>query len=299
MRVSVLLNCAAGSVDAAASEEQAQAVEEAFDNAGVSATVALVAPDDVRDAVTAAARDGGDAVVVGGGDGTLNGAAAVLAGGEVPLGILPLGTFNHFAKSLGLPLDLPAAARVVAAGVVRRVDLAEVNGHVFLNNSSVGVYPRLVLARDRQERRFGHGRRRAMARAALGTLRRLPLMDVTVTTTAGEERLRTPFVFVGNNRYELSVFGGQRDSLRGGELCLYAAHATSLPHLLLSTVHVLLRGCESAGDWETRCVPALELGTTAQEVRVALDGEVRRLEDPLRYRSRPGALAVLAPPPEQ
>ena len=95
-----------------------------------------------------------DAVVVGGGDGSIRTVASVLAGTNVPLGILPLGTLNHFAKDLGIPLHLKEAAQVIAKGKTRAVDLAEVNGETFINNSSIGIYPYIVL--DRERRRAHH-----------------------------------------------------------------------------------------------------------------------------------------------
>ena len=116
-----------------------------------------------------------DAVVVGGGDGSIRTVAGVLAGSEVPLGILPLGTLNHFAKDLGIPLHLGEAAEVIAKGAQRDVDLAEVNGETFINNSWIGIYPYMVL--DRERRRAHHKVAKWMAmvpalfRARRGTFR--------------------------------------------------------------------------------------------------------------------------------
>ena len=94
-----------------------------------------------------------DVIVAGGGDGTIHTIAAVLAGTGVPLGILPLGTLNHFAKDLGIPMELHDAVDVVAAARGVNVDVGEVNGIVFINNSSIGVYPYMVLDRERLRRR--------------------------------------------------------------------------------------------------------------------------------------------------
>jgi hypothetical protein len=122
-----------------------------------------------------------DAVVVGGGDGSVRTVASVLADTGVPLGVLPLGTLNHFARDLGIPLDVEAAAETIAKGDVRVVDLAKANGEIFINNASIGIYPYLVIARERQGRpgpRHRHlqdarGRdRRAVEPAAGGARRR-------------------------------------------------------------------------------------------------------------------------------
>src|SRR5207342_1025227 len=118
---------------------------EAFRSAGVAATFDLVDGGRIEEAAAAAmemaALGSIDAVIVGGGDGTVRAVAGAVAGSNVPLGILPLGTLNHFARDIGLPIDLEQAVAVIVAGHHRRVDLAEVNGRVFINNSSVGIYP--------------------------------------------------------------------------------------------------------------------------------------------------------------
>ena len=157
-------------------------------------------------------------MVVGGGDGTLSAAAEALAGGDVPLGVLPLGTRNHFARDLGLPdWTSKRRLRVIAAGHVRRVDVGEVNGRVFINNCSLGVYPDLV--RDRESAGVATDRRRfsAMVRAGWGSLRRFRVRTVTLRVDGRVWRATTPLVFVGNNRYETRLFGlGRRDGLEEG-----------------------------------------------------------------------------------
>src|SRR5476649_731552 len=111
--------------------------------------------------ITAAKRAlarGVDAVVAGGGDGTINAVASVLAGSSVALGVLPLGTLNHFAKDLNIPLDLDQAIATIARGTTAQVDVGDVNGRIFVNNSSLGLYPHIVRARDQQQRRLGRGK---------------------------------------------------------------------------------------------------------------------------------------------
>src|SRR5271166_1000269 len=95
-----------------------------------------------------AARANSQAVVAGGGDGTVNAVAGALVATDTALGVLPMGTLNHFAKDLGIPLDLEAAARNVFIGDIAKVDVGEVNGRVFVNNSGIGLYPRIVRERE-------------------------------------------------------------------------------------------------------------------------------------------------------
>ena len=145
MKASVLLNAAAGSVDSEATAKEVARVLAAFRTAGIEAVaVSAVEPLHLPAAVEKAARSDADVVVLGGGDGTLNCGVEALAGGDKPLGILPLGTLNHFAKDLGIPMDLDEAVRTIVAGNVRTVDVGEVNGRFFLNNSSIGIYPEVV-----------------------------------------------------------------------------------------------------------------------------------------------------------
>ena len=153
------------------------------------------------DSARRAAVDGCARVVAGGGDGTISTVAALLAGTDKALAVLPLGTLNHFAKDLGLPLELEAAARVAATGRVVRVDVGEVNGRVFINNSSIGLYPRLVRRRQQQQDRLGRGKWAAFLFAGLSVLRRYPFLDVRLEADGRTFSRRTPFVFVGNNDY--------------------------------------------------------------------------------------------------
>src|SRR5512141_2280718 len=135
---------------------------------GVQAEITLADNGDeiaraVRDAIAA----GVQTVVAGGGDGTINEVASLLVGTKLTLGVLPLGTLNHFAKDLGVPLDLEGAVRTVVQGRVAEVDVGEVNGRVFVNNSGLGIYPQIVAEREAEQERRGTGKWAAFARAAL------------------------------------------------------------------------------------------------------------------------------------
>jgi diacylglycerol kinase family enzyme len=134
-----------------------------------------------------------DAIVVGGGDGSVGTVAGVLAGTGVPLGVLPLGTLNHFAKDLGIPTDLAGAVAVIAAGQTRDVDIAEVNGKPFVNNSSIGLYPHMVIHRDRQTRLLGIGKPLATLLASLHTLQRFPRRRSGPGAGAGRPGVRGPY----------------------------------------------------------------------------------------------------------
>jgi diacylglycerol kinase family enzyme len=287
-RIVVLQNADAGSAC------QPGAIEAAFREAGVAAEVRPVEGPALRDAAAAAAREA-DVVVAAGGDGTVNAVASALAGTSTRMGVLPLGTLNHFARDLGIPLDLREAARVVAAGGVRRVDVAEVNGHAFVNNSSVGFYPHVV--RQRSRLRAWLGKWLAMAWSVVAVVWRLPRMRLRLRTEQLEAPVVTPFLFVGNNRYEPALVAERkREALDRGELRIYVARWAGR----LGFIRVALRWFVGRGrgeDVSELSARSVRVDSRRSELHVAADGEVLKLRPPLRYVIHPRALQVLAPEP--
>jgi diacylglycerol kinase family enzyme len=292
----VLLNASAGALASGGVEAAAQAVRDAFAAGGLTAVVTSVAHAQLERAVREAAEGSADVVVVGGGDGSLSTAAAALAGGSKPLGILPLGTLNHFARDVGVPTDLDGAVRTILEGHVRSVDLGEVNGRLFLNNSSIGLYPEVVRGREELRQRRGAGKWLAMFYAVVSVFRRFPLMTVRLRLEGESILLRAPFVFVGNNVYEMRFLSlGSRQALDRGELSVYVArHGTRLGLLRLAALALLGR-LEQDRDFQAFTIDSLEIETRRRALRVSADGEVVFTSSPIRYRTRPGALRVLAP----
>ncbi|MGZ5269595.1 MAG: diacylglycerol/lipid kinase family protein [Ramlibacter sp.] len=237
-------------------------------------------------------------VVAAGGDGTVSAVASRLVGTGTPLGVLPVGTLNHFAKDLGLPLDLEAAIDVLAAGHAIGVDVGEVNGRTFVNNSSIGLYPRIVLDRERQRREARRGKWTALVRACLHAALRYPVLQVEVEVAGQRLERRSPFVFIGNNRYHVEGFDiGQRTSLRDGLLSLYLARDSGRFNLVRLAALALVGRLRQADDFEALDAAAFVITTRRKRVHVALDGEVAVLQAPLRYRIRAAGLQVLVPPP--
>src|SRR5206468_9364651 len=156
----VLLNRGGGTV--AGDPQIPDKAVAALNNAGLEAEVELIDGGDCEVRCRAIAERGDGLLIVGGGDGTISAAASALVGTETRLGILPLGTLNHFARDLDIPTDLDEAARLIASGKERRVDVAEMNGRIFINNSAIGLYPQMVVDRDLQQRRLGRSKRLAM-----------------------------------------------------------------------------------------------------------------------------------------
>lgn len=280
--VPVLLNPSAG-----AGPDRA-AVEAAFAACGVPIeTHDLDALDDVL-------RAQPPVVVAGGGDGTVASVAARLLDSPSALGVLPVGTLNHFAKDLGIPLDLDGAARVIARGATECVDVGEVNGRCFLNNSSVGLYPRIVLAREQAQRRLHLGKWPALTRATWQALRDPRAFEVTLVMEGKRLQRRTPFLFVGNNRYELAgLQAGKRETLDGGVLSLHVLRPQSPLGLVWMALRTLCGLRSRERDFERFLVDEFQVQTGVGRIEVACDGEVAPMPQPLHYRVRPRALHVL------
>ena len=199
-----------------------------FDAASIQIEIKLAkSANNVLEEVSAAILREPSTIIVGGGDGTLNAAAGLLIGSGIALGVLPLGTFNHFAKDLHVPLDLEGAVTTIAEGYCAQVDVGAVNDRFFLNNASLGIYPQLVETRHLQQQSLGRGKWPAFVWAALAVLRRYPSVEVLLNIDGKSLARRTPFVFVGNNRYEMQGFRiGERARVDAGELSLYVANRT-------------------------------------------------------------------------
>lgn len=234
--------------------------------------------------------------MAGGGDGTIRAVASVLLGGEVPLGVLPVGTLNHFARDLGIPVELPEAIRVIADGEPRALDVGEVNGEIFINNSMLGLYPPMVGVRDRERRLRNRGKWMATILALFKVLPRHPLLHLRVTAEGMASEHLTRFVFIGNNEYEMSAFTyGARSRFDSGNLYFYIAKSRTRLGLVGLGLLSLFRDLKWSDRFERLCLPELTIETRKKAVPVYLDGEVVILRPPLRYRNQAHALRVLLP----
>jgi diacylglycerol kinase family enzyme len=295
--VSVIVNAGAGTGH---DDERAAELRRKLADAGLDAELTLAAGGEELIAAARRACEGGARLVVaGGGDGSVNAVASqvVEAGrADVKFGVLPMGTLNHFAKDLGIPLQLDAAIANLASGVPTRVDVGEVNGRIFLNNSSLGLYPDIVRDREKQQRRLGRGKWPAALWASLAALRRYPFLSIRLEVEGTRLARRTPFVFIGNNAYTMQGLGiGVRERLDAGLLSLYVAQHPTRFGLLRFAFDALRARLGEERDFDVLQAGGFEIDTHRARLRVATDGEVTVMAPPLRYRSRPGALEVLVP----
>lgn len=299
MSIPVLINRSGGTAAKLGDKLQGE-VEAAFAEAGVEIDLHLLEGCDLADAAKNFARE--PLVVAGGGDGTLGCVAKALldaAGkGKAPLfGILPVGTRNHLARELGIPLDLPGAAKLIAEHPERRIDIGRVNGELFVNNASVGLYPSLVRRRDVARKRLGLPKAIAAIPATAGALANLRNDRLHLDTPEGKQSLKTPMLFVGNNRYALDAGKiGKREALDGGQLALYAVAAKSPAGLVAFALRTIIGRANPDLDFAALGeMQEFRVDGAGQSIFIALDGEVKSLALPLEFEIEPGGLTVIAP----
>jgi len=270
-------------------------LEKAFAQSGVTAEVAALDGKQIPEAIEAAARSG--RVIVAGGDGTAAGAAQILAGSDTELGLLPLGTLNHLARDIGIPADLGEAAEVAANGRPTKIDVGEVNGQIFVNNASIGLYPLMVRKREGLRRAKGWPKWLSTLPAALAVLERVPHHRLRLDWGKGERAIVTPLLFVGNNVYSLDRGEvGKRGTLTDGKLSVYAVTYRRRLALIWFALRALVGRAERSLDFETlgEC-EVLTVSSNSGSIEIALDGELRRMDSPLEFRIRAGALMVITP----
>jgi YegS/Rv2252/BmrU family lipid kinase len=293
----VLLNRGGGAV--AADPAIGEKVENALKDVGVDARVELVDGAECADRCKAIAERGDELLVVGGGDGTVSAAASALVGTKTALGILPLGTLNHFARDLGIPAKLEDAAKLIADRPERKVDVAEMNDRIFINNSAIGLYPLMVLDRDLQRKRLGRSKRLAMLVASLRTLARFGHQRLTLTVNDEKARIDTPLLFVGNNDYRIDIGGpGQRESIEDGRLSVFVMRKKTRSGFIAASIRALFKRVRSDDMVQLEGVKRLRVSTAKRMLAVSLDGEVVRVRPPLDYKIRSKALRVIAPKTE-
>lgn len=296
--ITVISNAKSGT---ARSAEFATTLSSHFAKYGAEVSIVLVEHgSELIPRAKQALAEGCRTLVAAGGDGTINAIASVVVaesskGSDAVLGVLPMGTLNHFAKDLGIPLDLEQAVRVIVEGVVREVDVGDVNGKTFVNNSSLGLYPRLVKEReDRQS--LGRSKWSAFALAMLTVFGRYPLVKVSIEIDGRQIARKTPLVFIGNNHYVIEGLRlGKRDRLDGGKLSVYVTRDVSRLKLCWFALRALTGKLRDEKDFDALETTALKVFTSGRHVRISADGEIDKLDIPLLYSIRPKALRVMAP----
>lgn len=300
----LLVNPGSGANDAQRTRESIMAV---FQEAGRRCeSVSLDKPSQVDAACDAAARAAaasGGILVAAGGDGTLNAAARAAWTHGCPLGAIPQGTFNYFGRLHGLPQDAKAAAIALLHATSQPVQVGQVNGRLFLVNASLGLYPQLLQDREAFKAQFGRHRWVAMLSALKTLFEWRHQLQLEIETDDGERlRLRTPTLFVGNNRLQFERLGLPVDVVEQvgeGRLVAIVLKPVGTAALLRLLVRGALGRLGEADELHSFAFRSLVVRPRrTRPVKVAADGEVGRLSPPLRFAVAPRPLLLMLPRPE-
>jgi len=295
-RVALVVNGAAGKKDG---QSQQGTIREKIAPRVREFTICSVTKGNrIADAAKQAAKDGADIVVALGGDGTQSAVAGALAGGTAVMGVLPGGTFNYFARELGVGDTVDAALDTLLAGHVRQMDLGEVNGRIFLNNASFGVYPEILERREAIYRRWGRSRMAAYWSVLVTLWDTRDPMTMAVTMDGETRQIRTSLAFAARSAFQLESLGLEgADAIREGRFALFLAKGQKR-HELVATAFRLAFGKVAAGrDFDMVTAEEIMIETRKARRLLAFDGEKERMEGPFRLRVHHGALSVIVPAP--
>lgn len=294
MPIEVIINAGSGSVECETIERR---LAELFERNGAAANIHLAkSGSEIIGLAEKLAQGKTEIICAGGGDGTVSAVASVVCKTNKTLGVLPLGTLNNFSKDLNIPQNLDEAVKIICTGHTKIIDVGEVNGRIFINNSSIGLYPQIVKRREERQQ-LGHGKWRSAFWAALKILKRSPFLDVRLKNEFGKRLVRTPFVFVGNGQYEMDFFNiGRRAKIDDGKLSVYFLYRSGRRSLFLLVVRMILGRLRQARDFKEINVEQIIFETKKKEILVAFDGEVEIMKTPLCYKIRPQSLRVIINP---
>lgn len=240
-------------------------------------------------------------ILIGGGDGTLAAAAAILGNKNIPFGIIPLGTMNLFSKDVGLPVDPLDVARLYEKNgcIVRQVDKGWVNDYIFLCNAIIGVTTDLAQQREEDRNIKGTMKWLSIARETFQKLSGNKFYPLKILCNGEEEKKFIKAAIISNNIYESGsgIASYKKKSLEEGVLGIYMV----TPEGTLQSLNLL--ASMALGFWQQdHCIEihescAVEIDTPRPHILVMIDGEVRRLRGPLRFQTDPGSLSLLVPGP--
>lgn len=234
-------------------------------------------------------------LIAAGGDGTVSAVAEKAVELKRIMGIIPSGTLNHFAKDAGIPLNSGEAVKVLLRGQMTLIDTASVNDHTFLNNSSIGLYPRVVKHREEQMK-FGGNKWSAMLKATMAVLRSIPKINVAIKADGSMVKCKTPFVFIGNNSYKFDLFNlGIREGLNDGRLSIYYPKIRGRFSYIRLIIKALLGRLDQEENFQILHKEEIIIYSTKKKLEVSIDGEVVKLETPLRYKINPSSLRLIIP----
>ncbi|WP_242500629.1 diacylglycerol kinase family protein [Tropicimonas sp. IMCC6043] len=252
--------------------------------------------EDITGLVERALADGAHAIVAAGGDGTAMAVAGAVLGRGCAFSVLPLGTFNYFARGLGIPEDPEDAARAILDSDTRQIHVGTVNGQVFLNNASLGIYPAIL--KEREDIYGRYGRRRIMAHwSVIRTfLRFRKPMDLRIETDGETLLRRTPLLFVARSAYQLERYGLQGgDAISDDSFAVLIGRASTRADLFRVTARLVAQTAEPGVDYDFLATRKLTVQTRRRRDLLAYDGEKTRTPNPFEFRISEAPLTILLP----
>ncbi len=296
--VSVVMNTMAGHHTSSDVPLSIQ-IQQAFEELGCEVVLYLADhPDQLADYTQQALlhhqqRQG--VIVAAGGDGTINTVAQQLMYQSVPLGILPLGTFNYVARALQIPLHWRAAVDTVVQGIVQPIHVGMVNQYIYLNNASIGLYPHLIAQREADKSRFGRHKIVAMASGFAVLMRQHQKMKLKVIVDGDTRPIETPMMFFGNNQLQLAdMHLNLAACAASGRLAAVAVEPVSRLQILSLIARMQLGIFEQAPEVRCFCAESVWIKTRrAQTMKLAIDGEIVHVKSPLKFRVAQDALRVM------
>lgn len=291
--IEVILNAGSGSHEARDSRE---VLEKIFRESGRSFGISVAKGDKIGQLAQEKAKSDCEILVAGGGDGTICGVAEAAREHGKTLGVLPLGTFNYFAKNLGIPLELEDAARVILEGESVRASVLDLDGRLVLNNSSIGIHPAVLLQRRKLYRRWGRNQLNAYLSVLMTAFQPPPRLRVRLATDEGEVVRETPLVMICSNAFQMEAFAlAGTECLAKGEFALYVARMAGRATIFRLGMRALFRCLRPGIDYDVICASDVTIETRQRRLRAAVDGELEKLNSPMRFRVAPRQLCVLAP----
>ncbi len=292
--IEVILNARSGSHRA---EETRLILEKVFGESERSFRITVASGDAIERVAQEKAASGCEVLVAGGGDGTICSVAEAVRQAGKTLGVLPLGTFNYFARNLGIPLDLEAAARVILEGFSVRAPVFDLDGRLVLTNVSIGIHPAVLLKRRRLYRRWGRNQFNAYLSVLLTAFQAAPRMRLRLATGRGEVVRETPLVLICSNAFQMEAFQlAGTECLAAGQFALYVAHMAGRATIFRLGLRALLRCLRPGVDYELICTSDVTIETLRRRhLRAAVDGELEKLGSPMRFRVAREPLCVLVP----
>jgi diacylglycerol kinase family enzyme len=296
MRLHAIINERAGSVLDQDLTAIAQSIKDPFIRAGHEITVEFCEPKKLVPLIEATAKRDIDAIIVGGGDGTVRSGARIAIDNSKTLGILPLGTLNRMARDLNIPLDIASAAEALATSKAGMIDVASLNGKIFLCNSLIGLPPEYSAERQRMRGRPWRERMVGYSRAIKTILSSRKRLRITIDDGAEQKPLRVISLAVANNAYcEEPGLGLVRPHLDKGELAVYASRHRSGWAMVRAMIRAVLGRWKGDPHLMQFRGHDITVRVARNWLRVSNDGEVETYATPLRYKSHPKALKILLP----